>query len=121
VLYLAAKAFGSTSSEEELPKLPRLSGRRDLTPDNLPALIYLSDIADIDSARVLAVADIPALLGPDARLVAAFVEITRDPVVFDVDKKLPWFNRIKRPGEPVSQVDPSLRAALSQAMFIAGK
>jgi hypothetical protein len=121
-LYLAAKAFGNTSSDEELPKLPRLSGRRDLTPDDLPTMIYFPDIAHIDGARVLAAAaDIPVLLGPDAHLAAAFVEITHDPVVFDVDKKLPWFNQIKRPGQSVSQVETALRAALSQAMFIRGK
>ena len=35
-VFMCAKAFGSDSSLKELPKLPRLTGRRELRPDNWP-------------------------------------------------------------------------------------
>lgn len=108
-IWLAARAFDNKSTKKELPELERLQGRRDLTPDNMPRLIWFSDISDPKTARKFKVDDIPTLFGPGARLAAAYVEITRDPIVIDIDKKLPWYSMLasqqkargvlSRPGE----------------------
>jgi hypothetical protein len=116
-LWLAANAFGNKSSDNELPSLPRLRGRKDLTPNNMPRLIWLRNVADLGSAGKLRILDIPTILGANARLVAAYVEITQDPIVIDIDKKLPWYKALNGPfGGLVIQVKPGL--SVFKEMFI---
>lgn len=88
--YLAARAFGNNSSSDKIPQLPSLKGRRDLAADNVPRLLWFPNVANPGSARIIRAEDIPSLFGPHARLAAAYVEITRDPIVIDIDNKLPW-------------------------------
>jgi hypothetical protein len=90
-LSLVPRAFGVVGGDQALPQLTRLSGRRDLMTDNMPRLFWISDVSDSKTIRRIKPEEIPATLGPGARLVTAQVEITRDPVVIDIDKKLPWF------------------------------
>ncbi len=79
---------------EGVPELSRLTGRRDLAPDNMPGLIWFSNVEDEKSARVVTVGELPSLFGPTARLDAAFIEITTDPIVIDIDQKLPWYRAL---------------------------
>lgn len=90
-LWIAARAFGNDSTNDQLSKLPKLTGRRDLAVDNMPRLIWFSNVADPKMALKLRADEIPKIVGANARLVNAFVEITRDPIVIDIDKKLVWF------------------------------
>jgi hypothetical protein len=116
-LWLAANAFGNKSTNDELSSLPRLRGRKDLTPNNMPRLIWLRNVADLMSARKLRILDIPTILSANARLVAAYVEITQAPIVIDIDKKLPWYEALKGPfGGRVIQVEPGL--SVFKEMFI---
>jgi hypothetical protein len=39
--------------------------------------------------------DIPVLFGPTARLDAAIIEVTSDPIVIDIDRKLPWYRDLE--------------------------
>jgi hypothetical protein len=96
MVWIGASAFGNQSTKPELPELPRLRGRRALAADNLPDFIWFSNPADPATARRFLLHDIPALFGPNARLADAFVEITGEPVVLDIDKKLPWFEPLAR-------------------------
>jgi hypothetical protein len=89
--WLAARAFGNNSSVSDIPQLPLLKGRRDLAADDMPRLLWFPNVANPDSVRIIRAEDIPTLFGPNALLVAAYVEITRDPIVIDIDKKLPWY------------------------------
>ena len=89
-LFLAARAFGNESTNKVLPELVRLRGRRDLTADNMPALIWFSDITDAKTARRIKSSEIKSILGPSAKI-AGNVEITGDPIVIDIDRKLPWY------------------------------
>jgi hypothetical protein len=94
---LCANAFGNRStSEEEMPALRHLAGRRELSGANFPRLIWFSDPVDPKSARELALKEIPAIFGPTARLTEAFVEITGDPIVIDLPNKFPWFSELQR-------------------------
>jgi len=48
------------------------------------------------AARKFTIESILALFGANARLVAAYVEITSDPIMIDVGRKLPWCESLKR-------------------------
>lgn len=88
---LPFKAFSTREHQVTVPELPKLSGRRNLSPDNMPRLIWFPNVADEKSARVFLVKDIPVLFGPTARLDTATIEFTSDPIVIDIDQKLPWY------------------------------
>jgi len=90
-VFLCANAFGNRSTDEELPALQRLTGRRGLSPSNFPRLVWFSNPADMKSARKITVESIANVIDPTARFTEAFVEVTRDPIVVDIAKKLPWF------------------------------
>jgi hypothetical protein len=96
-VWLASFAFGNQSTYAELPDLPKLRGRRYLPPEIMPRLVWLRDFSDPKSAKRFRIQDVPALFGPTARFVEAYVEITKDPIVIDIDKKLPWFGQLNRP------------------------
>ena len=38
--------------------------------------------------------DFPKLIGPTARITEAYVEITKDALSFDLEKKLPWYREL---------------------------
>ena len=88
---LAIRAFGLTSGFEAYQRVTQETGRRDLAPDNRPLLIWFRDASDPKAAYPSTFGRIPDLFGAPARLVAAYVEITRDPVVVDIGRKLPWY------------------------------
>jgi hypothetical protein len=116
-IWLAANAFGNKSTNDELASLLRLRGRKDLTPVNMPRLIWFRDISDPKTARKLLVPDIPTIFGTNARLVAAYVEITQDPIVIDIDKKLLSYELLSRlPGWGTMQTE--FGFALGKQMFI---
>jgi hypothetical protein len=77
-----------------IPELPRLTGLRNLAPNNMPRLIWFSNVDDEKSARIFSIKDLPKMFGPTARLDAAFIEITSDPVIIDIDQKLPWYRAL---------------------------
>jgi len=89
-VWLGAQAFGNRSSYEELPALSRLTGRRNLSPSNLPRLVWFSNPADPKFATKITLQSATSILDPTTRFVEAFVEITTDPVVIDISSKLPW-------------------------------
>ena len=117
-IWLAGNAFGNRSTNDELPKLPHLIGRRELASDNMPRLIWFRDLADPRSAEKLHVSEIPARLGSNARLVAAYVEITYDPIIIDIDQKVRWLRELAARG-PSSVVHVSYGFDLGTHMFIA--
>ncbi|TPQ31421.1 hypothetical protein C2U70_24005 [Bradyrhizobium guangdongense] len=90
-LWVAAEAFGNHSTVQEIPDLPNLRGKRDLALNKLPRFLWFSNPQDPTTARKLLVQDIPTALGPSARFASASVEITSDPVVIDISRKLTWF------------------------------
>ena len=91
VLWIAPRAFGRESSVDELPDLPKLRGKRELASDNLPLLLWFSSPQDPNTAKKILVEDIPDIFGPSARFVGASVEIAGDPILIDINQKLPWF------------------------------
>jgi hypothetical protein len=90
-LWIGPKAFGSDSSIKELPKLPELTGRRDLGPNGWPLLIFLPNRLDPNTLRPFKPNEAASIFGSGAHFSSAFVEITRDPVLVDIEKTLPWY------------------------------
>jgi hypothetical protein len=89
--WITPRAFGRKTNAEEIPTLPELQGKRDLALDNLPRFLWFSNPQDPTTAKKLLVQDIPGTFGPSARFAGASVEITSDPIVVDINRKLPWF------------------------------
>jgi hypothetical protein len=90
--WICGIAFGSDSSYNEIPKLPRLTGRRDLQPDGWPRLILLLNRSDPNAVRAFRPTETEAVFGKGTHFTSAFVEITSDPIIIDIDKKLPWYS-----------------------------
>jgi hypothetical protein len=93
--FLCANAFGNRNTDEELPALPRLTGRRSLSSSNFPQLVWFPNPADMASARKITIENVASVIDPTAQFTEAFVEITRDPIVVDIQNKLPWFPALK--------------------------
>lgn len=105
VTYLAMKAYGVGGGYEAYRTIAQQRGRRDLSADNMPLLIWFEKVGDPTTAQVLDPRDFSSKLGPDARLHAAYVEITDDPIQVDIDKKLPWYPELaeRQRGNPPIQ------------------
>lgn len=114
-LWLVPYAFSRGRNDDELPQLRELGGRKELTLDNMPRLIWFANLADPQTARRVKPSEIPAQLGSNARLSAAYVEITSDPIVIDIDKRLPWYDILRR---PLTVIDIERGFALAKTMFI---
>src|SRR5262249_47568781 len=93
-LWLAAEAFGNSSTNDELPNLPKLRGKRDLALNKLPRFLWFSDQNDLQTATKVYAQSLSDVLGASARFVDASVEITGDPVIVDIGDKLPWLKRL---------------------------
>jgi hypothetical protein len=89
-IWIGARAFGNGSTDEELPALEKLRGKRDLVPNDLPRFVWFSNPQDPMTARKILVHDFPTVLGPSVRFAGASVEITSDPLVVDIRQKLSW-------------------------------
>ncbi len=89
-LWIGAQAFGNDSSIPNIKKLPMLTGRRDLPGESIPLAIWFPKPGDPSVRRGLLPHEFEAAFGPGARIASSSVEITRDPIVFDIEKNLPW-------------------------------
>ena len=124
-LWIVPRAFGTNSALEQLPDLPRLTGRRQLSANNMPRLIWFADVADPKTARKVLATEIPGALvdpngvaKPKARLIDAYVEITRDPIVVDIDKKLAWYNNMAARQKSTGVLGRPFEFQLSYPMFV---
>jgi len=117
-LWLVPRAFGVRDSNEGLPDLVRLGGKRELAFDNLPRFLWFSNPQDPTTAKVLFVNDIPSAFGPSAHFAGASVEITSDPIVIEIRQKLPWLKPLeeKPPGHNIIYLPNKL--GINRYMFI---
>jgi hypothetical protein len=94
--YLALRAYRMNSGFDSYRIIAQQRGRRDLAADNMPLFIWFENVADPSTARVVDPGALSDTLGPGSRLAAAYVEITNDPIVIDIDKKLPWYQALEK-------------------------
>ncbi len=108
------------ATRERLRELPGPPARADLTPDNLPQFIWFKDTADPTTATPVKATEFAAVLGDDARLVSAQLEMTRDSIVVDIDKKLPWYDALERTQKARGITAMSDKFELAYIMFVGG-
>jgi hypothetical protein len=99
--------------------LARMKGSIDLTPDNMPAFIWFSNKADPATAHFVKPQAFASVIGDSTRLVSAKVQITHDPIVIDIDKKLPLYNSLPPPAEGSKTLKLPNGQYLNWGMFIA--
>jgi len=99
----------------ELSEAPRRAG---LTPDNLPQFVWFKDVVDPATARPVKATDFAAVIGGNASLAIAQVEMTGKPIAVDIDKKLPWYGQLKASATGVLNLQGGF--ALGDRMFIGG-
>jgi hypothetical protein len=113
--WIAPRAF-HMSVTPELPDL-RMEGRRQLARDNMPQLIWFSDPNDPTTARKVLPDDVRTLIDPNGGF-EADIEITGDPIMIDIDKKLPWFNTLSGGPPNFGVIYLPSGLALGREMFI---
>ena len=111
-------APGYPVSLENERALARKLGPVELTPDNMPAFVWFSDKTDFTTAKMVKPNEFASVTGDAARLVSAQIEITSDPVVVDIDKRLPLYKNLPQPPRGGPAPLPN-GLALHWAMFIA--
>jgi hypothetical protein len=115
--FLCANAFGNQSTHKELSSLPRLAGKRALSHDNFPCLLWFPKPEDPKSVTRVDLETISSQIDPTASFSEAAVEITRDPIVIDITTKLPWLAGLLREKSGAVTVSPG-RINLIHNMFV---
>jgi hypothetical protein len=87
----AAGLNGYLPTVERVRALAKLQGKAELTSNNLPQFYWFPDPANLQSARKIKPTEFASAIGDTAHLVSATVEMTRDPIVTDIDKTLPAY------------------------------
>lgn len=96
-IWLVPRAFGfGTSLDELVAALPKLRGRRDLAPNNMPRFLWFPNPQDPTTAQKILVQDFPAVLGSSVSFAGAWVEITDDPLLIDIRDKLSWLKSLEQ-------------------------
>jgi hypothetical protein len=75
---------------EAFETLSKMTGQATLSGEDIPTLVIFQDMNNPLSVRVVPLADLGKVLGPDVFFKRAWIELTADPVTRQIDKKLPW-------------------------------
>jgi hypothetical protein len=86
--------YGATLSR--VRALSQMQGTAILQSDNLPPFVWFPNRDDPTTAHFVRPANFASVIGGAIRLASAQVEITNDPVVIDIDKKLPLYESLMR-------------------------
>ena len=92
--------FRVAYDDRDLPTLPNLRGRREISAQYLPTFVTFANLNDPKSARLVTADEFAKILGPDVRFIGAWIEMTSDTVTQGIETALPWW---KRPGRPASE------------------
>lgn len=95
---LVPKTFGIAGGLENLPKLQRLRGSRDLAGEFMPTLVTFGNLADPKSAHVVVPDRFEQVFGPDVHFKRVWIEMTDAPITTGIEKWLPWIARMKADG-----------------------
>lgn len=98
--------------------ISQMKGSADLTYGGMPAFYWFSNPGDLASAKQVKPAQFASVIGGAARLVSAQIEITHDPIVVDIDKKLPAYATLIAPPNKGVYIAPG-GLTLGSGMFIA--
>ncbi|MGE0038169.1 MAG: hypothetical protein AB7S93_21320 [Xanthobacteraceae bacterium] len=76
-------------------ELSTMTGRRPYAGDKPPTLVTFANPNDPASVREVPFDNPQSVLGPDVRLVRAWIDLTRDPVTKGLEAKLPWIGKFE--------------------------
>lgn len=96
--------------------LSQMTESADLTPDNMPLFVWFADKSDPELGREVKPGNFSSVIGDQARLVSAKVQITNDPIVIDIPEKLPLYKKLPQPPSIIELKD---SPAFNWAQFIA--
>jgi hypothetical protein len=106
------------ATRERLSELPGPPASADLKPDDLLQLVWFTDAADRRTARPIKATEFSTTIGDGARLVSARIEMTDDPIVIDIDKKLPWYRALESSEKEIRPLFEQGTTPLSYRMFV---
>jgi hypothetical protein len=102
--WIVTKAFGFPGGglghplESSLARLRELSGRVELSPNDLPLLVRFRDINDPKTVERVDPNDLARSFGAGVDLKRVTVEITRDPVTTGIEQRLTWLRSLRSRG-----------------------
>ncbi|MFN0218431.1 MAG: hypothetical protein ACKVP4_06425 [Hyphomicrobium sp.] len=96
VAFFNAKHHDIKYADETIKKIRTLSGRRELTLDQLPQFIWLRDRSSPLSAQLVPPQKFPEVIGSGVRFVGAAVELTSDRPDGSLYAQLPWLREMAR-------------------------
>lgn len=88
-----SQIYGQTPSEDfvdDVPRLARLRGPRQITPADLPDLVTFADVNDPKSVIEVDPNDLQTTLGPNITWNALTLESTDEPLTTGIQSKLLW-------------------------------
>ena len=88
-LRLMSSLYGIPPSGD-VPRIARLRGSREITPNDLPDLVTFADINDPKSVIVVDPNNLQATLGPDVSWNEITLESTDEPITTGIAARLPW-------------------------------
>jgi hypothetical protein len=109
--FLAARALqpfakqgprGYAVTLERVRALSQMRESVNLTPDNMPPFIWFTEKSDPESGREVTPANFSSVIGDQAHLASATVQITSDPIVIDIPEKLPLYKKLPQPPSIIS-------------------
>jgi hypothetical protein len=97
-LSFPASASGFPVTLENVQAISQTRGLVNLAPNNLPPFIWFPDASDVNNAQLVSPGDFASVIGDATHLTEAQLEISDDPIVLDLNKRLPWYNNLKATG-----------------------
>lgn len=88
-------ASGFPVTRENVRTISQIEGTAELTPDNLPLLIWFPELNNSAAPQIVTPAEFANVIGDQTRLVSAHVAITNDPILINLDKRIAWYKALK--------------------------
>lgn len=95
VAYYGAKHHDPKISTANIKNISGAAGPRELRFDQMPEFIWIADVNDPDTAKLVPADKFAEIIGPGVRLSSVTVEITKDPADNSLYQKLPWLSSME--------------------------
>jgi hypothetical protein len=89
---IVPRLFHVFYNDRDLPKLASLRGRRKIPESDLPTFVTFADLGDPKTARVVKPAEFSQVFGSGVRFSQTWIEMTDEPVTYNIEGKMPWWN-----------------------------
>lgn len=93
---LSQNVFRERKPDFDIFDMRAMTGRVEISPELLPALLYFRDVTDPGSYVLVDPGDMAAAYGPGVEFRTVAIEVTRDPVTTGIEDKLPFLKSLDR-------------------------